>query len=91
MTFRATINENGQVAFPREALEALGLAENSSFEFEVEGSTLTLKREREAKLERNLQAFDEWFAKYAGSKREQLLADGYKSVDEYMKVIRPEW
>jgi bifunctional DNA-binding transcriptional regulator/antitoxin component of YhaV-PrlF toxin-antitoxin module len=35
--------------------------------------------------------FDAGIAKYAGSMRERMLADGYNSVDELMADLRPEW
>jgi hypothetical protein len=35
--------------------------------------------------------FDAAITKFEGSMREQFLADGYNSVDEYMDNIRPKW
>ncbi len=85
MTFKASVNECGQVTFPQEALDALGLKENSTFEFEVDRDRLIVKPQRD------MQAFDAWAKKYTGSMREQFLAEGYTSVDEYMEEIRPKW
>jgi bifunctional DNA-binding transcriptional regulator/antitoxin component of YhaV-PrlF toxin-antitoxin module len=35
--------------------------------------------------------FDAAMDKFQGSLREQFLADGYNSVDEYMDDVRPRW
>ena len=82
MKFRSKVGERGQVVIPKAIRDNLGLDKNSAIEFELKGTTVTLKPQRD------MSNFDLAIKRYGGSLRKQFLADGYTSVDEYIKEIR---
>ncbi len=82
MKYTTKVSERGQVVIPKPIRDSLKLDKNSSVEFEMKGAVLTLRPKRD------MRKFDEAIKKYKGSMREQLLADGYSSVDELMKDLR---
>ena len=82
MKLTAKMGERGQVVIPKAIRDSLGMDKNSSVEFELNGTRLTLRPKRD------MRRFDEAIKKYKGSMREQLLADGYSSVDDLMKDLR---
>ena len=82
MKFQTRLGERGQVVIPKAIRDNLGLGKDSAVVFELKGTTLTLTPRRDMKR------FDEALQRYRGSLRRQFLADGYKSVDEYLKETR---
>ena len=84
MKYQSKVGERGQVVIPKPIRDNLGLSKNSGIEFELKGTTVTLRPSREQEL-RN---FELAMKKYAGSLRESFLAKGYKSVDEYLDESR---
>ncbi|HEV2620234.1 MAG TPA: AbrB/MazE/SpoVT family DNA-binding domain-containing protein [Acidobacteriaceae bacterium] len=82
MKFTSKLGERGQVVIPKAIRDNLGLNKNSAIEFELKGATVTMKPQRDVS---NL---DLAIKKYGGSLRKQFLADGYKSVDEYIAESR---
>jgi AbrB family looped-hinge helix DNA binding protein len=84
MKFESKLGERGQVVIPKPIRDSLGLNKNSSIEFELKGSTVTLKSSRD----REMRNFKLAVKKYGGSLRKQFLADGYTSVDQYLDETR---
>jgi AbrB family looped-hinge helix DNA binding protein len=82
MKFRSKVGERGQVVIPKAIRDNLGLDKNSAIEFELKGTTVTLTPQRD------MSNFDLAIKRYGGFLRKQFLADGYTSVDEYIKEIR---
>ena len=82
MKYTTKVGERGQVVIPKAIRDSLKLDKNSSVEFEMNGTVLTLRPTRD------MRKFDEAIKKYKGSMRKQLLADGYNSVDDLMKDLR---
>ena len=78
----AKIGERGQVVIPKRIREQLAIEKNTEIEFELRGNVLTLKPTKDmAALRRHLE-------KWKGSMAGHLQRDGYKSVDDYMRVMR---
>ncbi|HEY2861556.1 MAG TPA: AbrB/MazE/SpoVT family DNA-binding domain-containing protein [Terracidiphilus sp.] len=84
MKYQSKVGERGQVVIPKPIRDNLGLDKNSAIEFELKGTTVTLRASRE----REMRNFDLAMKKYAGSLRKQFLADGYTSVDQYLDETR---
>jgi AbrB family looped-hinge helix DNA binding protein len=84
MKYQSKVGERGQVVIPKPIRDNLGLSKNSAIEFELKGSTITLRASREQEL-RN---FKLAMKKYAGSLRKSFLAKGYKSVDQFIDESR---
>jgi AbrB family looped-hinge helix DNA binding protein len=82
MKVESKVGERGQVVIPKAIRDNLGLDKNTVVEFELRGTTLTLTPKRD------MRNFDLAMKRYGGSLRKQFLADGYTSVDEYIKEIR---
>jgi AbrB family looped-hinge helix DNA binding protein len=82
MKFRSKVGERGQVVIPKAIRNNLGLDKNSEIEFELKGTTVTLKPQRD------LANFDLAIKRYGGSLRKQMLEDGFASTDELMNHIR---
>ncbi|MBS1799009.1 MAG: AbrB/MazE/SpoVT family DNA-binding domain-containing protein [Acidobacteria bacterium] len=82
MKFRSKVGERGQVVIPKAIRDNLGLNTDSAIVFELKGTTLTLTPNRE------MRRFDEALRKYKGSLRKDLLAEGYSSVDDYIRETR---
>ncbi len=94
MTFAATIDENGALTLPKELREHLELTPHSQVEFRQHGGTVTLSKKistPEVSPDERVRRMEAAIAKYSGTFREQMLAEGYNSVDEYMEDIRPPW
>ncbi len=70
---------------PREVIDGLQIEPGAKIEVEILSSRDATPYVFDEKR------FDEAITKHAGSLREQFLADGWTSVDEYMQEIRPEW
>ncbi len=85
MRFTGTIDAEHQVTLPDEIVTELHLQPGSQVIMDVSEVISTSD-----KLERS-KRFKQALDKYRGSMREQMLADGYVSVDEMMADIRPEW
>jgi bifunctional DNA-binding transcriptional regulator/antitoxin component of YhaV-PrlF toxin-antitoxin module len=85
MEVTLTVDQNKRLIVPEEAIEALHLEPGTSITVEVHGVTDAPPRKFDE------EKFDAAIKKYRGSMREQFLADGYSSVDEYMDDIRPKW
>jgi AbrB family looped-hinge helix DNA binding protein len=83
MKFTSKLGERGQVVIPKPMRDSLGLNKNSAIEFELKGTTITLKPSREQKM-RN---FELAFERYGGSLRKEFSADGYTSVNQYLDEI----
>ena len=84
MKFEYKLGERGQVVIPKPIRDSLGLNKNSSIEFELKGTTVTLRSSRD----REMRNFELAIKKYGGSLRKQFLADGYTSVDQYLDETR---
>ncbi len=82
MKFQSKLGERGQVVIPKPIRDNLGLNKNTPIEFELKGATVTLRAKRD------LTNLDLAIKKYGGSLRNQFLADGYTSVDEYIAESR---
>ena len=82
MKISSKVGERGQVVIPKAFRDDLGLDRNTAIEFELKGSTLTLRPKRDRSN------FDLAMKRYGGSLRKQMLAEGYASTDEWMKDIR---
>jgi AbrB family looped-hinge helix DNA binding protein len=82
MKIASKVGERGQVVIPKKFRDDLGLDKNTAVEFELKGTALVLTPKRER------HDFDLAMKRYRGSLRKQFLADGYTSVDEYIKEIR---
>jgi AbrB family looped-hinge helix DNA binding protein len=82
MKFQSKVGERGQVVIPKPIRDNLGLTKNSAVEFELKGTTVTLKPKDD------MANFELALKKYGGSLRKQFLAKGYKSVDEYLDEMR---
>ncbi len=94
MTFAATIDENGQITVPAEVRETLDLTPDSQVEFRQHGKVITLNKKidkPQLSPEERVRRLEAAIAKYGGTLRDRMLADGYKSVAEYMNDIRPSW
>ena len=83
MKFQSKLGERGQVVIPKAIRDNLGLGKNSAIEFELKGTTVTLKASRDQEM-RN---FELAMKQYGGSLRKQFVADGYTSVDQYLDEI----
>lgn len=82
MKFQSKVGERGQVVIPKVIRDNLGLDRNTAIEFEVKGTVVTLTPKRD------MRRFDEAVQKYRGSLRKDFLADGYASIDQYIKESR---
>jgi AbrB family looped-hinge helix DNA binding protein len=82
MKFQGKLGERGQVVIPKAIRDNLGLGKDSAVVFELKGTTLTLTPKRDMKR------FDDALRKYRGALRKEFLADGYESVDQYLKETR---
>lgn len=85
MNFMVRVDEDRKITIPPDALDALQRAPDRSTE--VEARTLGVSEPYvfdEA-------GFDAAVREYSGSMREQMLAEGYASVDDFMNEIRPPW
>ena len=81
MKFTVSIDEQENVAIPIEIRRALKQLPGRSLEVEADMPVKPWDFDKEA--------FDEAVRIYSGSMREQMLAEGYASVDELMQDIRP--
>jgi AbrB family looped-hinge helix DNA binding protein len=84
MKYQSKLGERGQVVIPKAIRDNLGLNKHSAIEFELKGTTITLKPTRDHEM-RN---FELALKKYGGSLRKEFLADGYTSVDQYLDETR---
>ncbi|AFL87635.1 looped-hinge helix DNA binding domain, AbrB family [Terriglobus roseus DSM 18391] len=82
MKLAAKVGERGQVVIPKAIREELAIGKDSAVEFELKGKVLTLRPKK------NLEKIRKALAQYKGSQTGALRADGFASVDEYMRVIR---
>jgi AbrB family looped-hinge helix DNA binding protein len=78
------LGERGQVVIPKAMRDKMGLTKNAAIDFELKGTVITLTPSRE----REMRNFELALKKYGGSLRKQFLADGYKSVDQYLDETR---
>ena len=85
MKYQSKVGERGQVVIPKPIRDNLRLDKNSAIEFELKGSTVTL---RARPADSDMANFKLAIQKYAGSLRKSFLASGYKSVEEYIYDIR---
>jgi bifunctional DNA-binding transcriptional regulator/antitoxin component of YhaV-PrlF toxin-antitoxin module len=85
MTVTLTVDPNNRLIVPQETIDALHLEPGKSVEVQIQ--TVTDAPPHKFDLEK----FDAAIAKYRGSMRQQMLDDGYNSVDEMMDDIRPRW
>jgi bifunctional DNA-binding transcriptional regulator/antitoxin component of YhaV-PrlF toxin-antitoxin module len=85
MTVTLTVDPNNRLIVPQETIDALHLEPGKSVEVQIQ--TVTDAPPHKSDPEKFAAALD----KFRGSLREQFLADGYNSVDEYMDDIRPKW
>jgi AbrB family looped-hinge helix DNA binding protein len=85
MKYQSKLGERGQVVIPKPIRDNLRLDKNSAIEFELKGSTVTL---RAKPANSDMANFELAIKKYAGSLRKQFLAKGYKSVDQYIDEMR---
>jgi len=85
MKYQSKVGERGQVVIPKPIRDNLRLDKNSAIEFELKGSTLTL---RPKPANSDMADFDLAIKKYAGSLRKSFLARGYKSVDQFIDESR---
>ncbi|ADW68463.1 isoprenoid biosynthesis enzyme family protein [Granulicella tundricola] len=92
MTYIATVDHEGQIKLPQEILEHLGVSANVQVELEAtEGAVKVSRRlagEATMSLENRLKRAKDAIEKYGGPVREQFLAEGWKSVDEYIDDMR---
>ncbi len=88
MTFTATIDAEHHLVVPDTVVTDMKLVPGSQFLVEIKEPIYSAdpeaKRQRAERLEAAL-------LKYQGSMREQMLAEGYASVDELMNEMRPPW
>ncbi len=84
MKYQSKLGERGQVVIPKPMRDSIGLSKNSAIEFEIKGTTITLKPSRD----REMRNFELALKKYGGSLRKQFLADGYTSVDRHLDETR---
>lgn len=85
MKYESKVGERGQVVIPKPIRDSLKLDKNRSVEFELKGTVLTMRPKPK------VSNIDLAIKKYGGSLRKQFLADGYKSVDEYIAESRGRW
>jgi AbrB family looped-hinge helix DNA binding protein len=85
MKYQSKLGERGQVVIPKPIRDNLGLDMNSAIEFEIKGARVTLRAKRTAS---EMADFDLAMKKYAGSLRKSFLANGYKSVDDFIDASR---
>lgn len=91
MTYAVRVDENGLLTLPQEICEHLGLTANSEVELEESGNVISLHPRSKATEEADrIQTMMERTQKYVGSQREQFLAEGWTSVDEYIDDMRGE-
>ncbi len=82
MKFESRVGQRGQVVIPKGIRDTLHLDRNSTVEFELDGNVLTLKPKKD------MRRFEEGIRRWKGALREQFLADGYTSTDEWIAEIR---
>jgi bifunctional DNA-binding transcriptional regulator/antitoxin component of YhaV-PrlF toxin-antitoxin module len=85
MNVTFTVDQNNRLIVPDEAIEALHLEPGKSVKAEIQEVTDAPPYKFDP------EQFDAAIKKYSGSKREEMLALGYSSVDEMMDDIRPRW
>jgi AbrB family looped-hinge helix DNA binding protein len=85
MKYQSKVGERGQVVIPKPIRDNLRLDKNSAIEFELKGSTVTL---RPKPANSDMANFELALKRYGGSLRKQFLAKGYKSVDQYLDEMR---
>ena len=82
MKLIAKVGERGQVVIPKAIRDELAIGKNTSLEFELSGSTLTLRPKKDVdKMRRTLERFK-------GTLGEKFEADGFTSTAHFMKVMR---
>ncbi len=85
MEVTLTVDHDKRLIVPDEAIQALHLEPGKSIKVKVEEVSDAPPHKFDE------EKFDAAIKKYSGSMRQQMLADGYNSVDEMMEDIRPPW
>ncbi len=80
-----TINEDHQAIIPAEVIQALHLKPGAQIRVEFEAA------EESPRKKLSDEEFSAAIEKVAGTHRQQLLDQGFASVDEFMAYVRPEW
>jgi antitoxin component of MazEF toxin-antitoxin module len=91
MTYAARVDQNGLLTLPQELCEHLGLVACAEVELEESNNVIRLHPRSKATEDADrIQTMMERTQKYVGSQREQFLAEGWTSVDEYIADMRGE-
>jgi len=85
MKVTLSVENDQRLRIPTEAYEELHLEPGKLVDVEIKDVT------DEAPYKFDREQFRAVISKYSGSMRQQMLADGYASVDELMADIRPPW
>jgi len=85
MKFTGSVGEDRQLIIPKEVMESLHLQPGATVDVEI--CEVPVLKPRSFDEKRLREALD----KYGGSMREQMLAEGFESVDQLMDDIRPRW
>jgi antitoxin component of MazEF toxin-antitoxin module len=85
MKISLNVTEDRNLLIPPDLAETLHLKPGASVEVEIG----EVKDPEPYRFDQT--KFDAAIQKFAGSVREEMLADGYSSVDEMMDDIRPKW
>ena len=78
----AKVGERGQVVIPKQIRDELAIGKNTTLEFDLSGTILTLRPKKD--IEKMRRTLD----RYAGSLSEKFEADGFTSTAHFMKVMR---
>jgi len=88
MRVTGTVGEDNQIILPEDVVRALRLSPGTAIEVDIRPPAMREssedKRRRSAHLDAVLDEFQ-------GSMRQDMLDQGYASVDEMMNDIRPPW
>jgi len=84
MKVTVSVDENKRLLVPLEFEEQLKLQPGTSVTVDFPDQEVTEPELRQAKF---TAALDQ----YTGFMRQQFLADGYSTVDEFMDDVRPKW
>jgi AbrB family looped-hinge helix DNA binding protein len=76
------MSKRGVITIPKEIRESLGLLPGTEVDVKLENGVVSIRPMRD------LKKFDRAIKKYAGTLRTRFLADGQKSVDEFINESR---
>jgi len=80
---RLKMDGDWRITLPEEIRKELGIESTTKVFGQIVDGYLHIT------IKRDLTGFDAAVKKWAGTGRAKMLADGFKSVDEYMDCIRP--